>query len=230
MLTAIISDVHSNLPALEAVLETIKKLKCQKIISLGDVVGYHCFHNECIQIFRRENIINLMGNHDMYLSQGTRCARSNSVNKILDFQSKTISSDNLNWLRSSPKVLYTSTASFLHGGRHDLVDEYISEPTEDYFAGITTQFFFSGHTHVQTLRQFTSLTYCNPGSVGQPRDGDSRASFAVFDGKNIELHKTYYDIDLVAQKMKDLNFTSYFYQGLYQGYGLRPSNTPNKPE
>ena len=79
---AIISDAHGNYPALKAVLSEIDKLNCGRIISLGDVSGYYCMVNECIDEFRRRNIVNLMGNHDYYVLGRVDCPRSYTVNKI----------------------------------------------------------------------------------------------------------------------------------------------------
>ena len=70
---AIISDVHGNYPALQAVLKDIDSRNCKTIISLGDVTGYYCMINECIEEFRCRKIVNLMGNHDSYLLGKEQC-------------------------------------------------------------------------------------------------------------------------------------------------------------
>lgn len=214
---AIISDVHGNYPALKKVLESIDKLGCEQIICLGDVAGYYCMINECIEELRSRNVINLLGNHDQYLIQGTGCPRSNSANRCIEFQSAIIKGENKKWLENSGEYLTLDDINFVHGGWKDPIDEYLYSISLSYFSEIKGKFFFSGHTHVQTLVDFNEKVYCNPGSVGQPRDGDSRASYAILDGENIFLKRVEYDIDIIANEMNNNGFESYFYENLYQG-------------
>ena len=112
---AVISDIHGNYEALEAVLKEIDKLKVSKIYCLGDVVGYYSQVNECCDILRERGIECLMGNHDWYMSSGSFCPRSQSVNDCLAYQRKIISTTNFfNSVRSffiSNKNLYISSRS-----------------------------------------------------------------------------------------------------------------------
>src|SRR5438067_8393922 len=98
---ALISDVHGNYPALHAVLEAIDGLDCERIISLGDVAGYYCFLNECIETLRERGIVNLLGNHDQYLLEGTGCPRSDSANRCLAAQMEAVKPGNQEWLARS---------------------------------------------------------------------------------------------------------------------------------
>ena len=214
---AIISDIHGNYPALKKVLESIDEIGCDKIVCLGDIAGYYCMINECIEELRSRKIINLLGNHDQYLLQGTGCPRSNSANYCLKFQSSVIKTDNKKWLNDAKKYLTIGEINFVHGGWKDPIDEYLYNISSDYFSTIEGKFFFSGHTHVQTIADFNDKVYCNPGSVGQPRDGDPRASFAIFDNDQITLKRVEYDIDRIASEMKKNGFESYYYDNLYQG-------------
>ncbi|MEQ6854597.1 metallophosphoesterase family protein [Lysinibacillus capsici] len=214
---AIISDVHGNYPALKRVLENIDEVGCEQIICLGDVAGYYCMINECIEELRGRNVINLLGNHDQYLIQGTGCPRSNSANRCIEFQSAILKEENREWLENSREYLTMGDINFIHGGWKDPIDEYLYSISLSYFSEIAGKFFFSGHTHVQTLVDFNEKVYCNPGSVGQPRDGDARASYAILDGENILLKRVKYDIDSIAKKMKNNGFESFFYENLYQG-------------
>ncbi|MDD4357107.1 MAG: metallophosphoesterase family protein [Smithellaceae bacterium] len=214
---AVISDIHGNFPALQAVLHEIEKSGCNQIISLGDVAGYYCQINECIEILRQKNIPNILGNHDYYLANNQPCPRSNAANVLLRYQREHITSGHLEWLRNSaPKMEFCGT-SFVHGGWKDPLDEYLTEVSEEYFRNEHAKHFFSGHTHIQSLSQVGSICHCNPGSVGQPRDNDPKAAFAFFDGKNIYLRRVDYDIDRMAAAMKDCGFDRYFYEGLYTG-------------
>jgi predicted phosphodiesterase len=108
-------------------------------------------------------------------------------------------------------------AQVVHGGWSDPIDEYIREPDEAYFARLPGSIFVSGHTHVQSLHRFGEKTYCNPGSVGQPRDGDPRAAFATFGGNGFELHRVEYNMQKVFELMEAAGFNDYYYGGLKTG-------------
>lgn len=214
---AIISDIHGNYPALMSVLGKIDELACDKIYSLGDVAGYYCMINECIDELRSRNIDNIMGNHDEYLVTNTRCPRSKSANECLALQRTLISDSNMEWLAHSPATLRHGDISMVHGGWNDFTDEYLYEVSEAYLAPLDGSIFLSGHTHIQTLKAFSKKTYCNPGSVGQPRDGDPRAAFAVIEDGEIETLRVPYDIDVIADAMKKNGFSDYYVDNLYRG-------------
>lgn len=217
MITAIISDVHGNYPALEAVLNEIDRIGCDQIISLGDVVGYYCMINECISVFRKRNIINLMGNHDSYLLGLRQCQRSYTVNKCIEYQKSIITRENYDYLSNSPVTLDTDSLSARHGGWTDPIDEYISTFDFSSFRGEKRKFFCSGHTHIQILQKNEDLAYVNPGSVGQPRDNNSLAAFSIIDDNDIQIYRVKYDIDLIARKMKEAGFEERIYSCLYTG-------------
>ena len=213
---AIISDIHGNLPALRAVIACAEKKGCTRIISLGDVTGYYAQPGECIDILRNYNAINLLGNHDEYLITGQSCPRSKTVSDLIHYQHSVILPDQLEWLASAPTSRSEDDKFFVHGGWNNPVDEYlytISESTLPADRGL----YFSGHTHVQVLVHFSEKTYCNPGAVGQPRDGDPRAAFAVLNGNEITLHRVEYDIDETAFAMKKAGFPQRLYMNLYSG-------------
>lgn len=214
---AIISDVHGNYPALISVLNEIDAAGCSRIISLGDVAGYYCMINQCADVMRYRNVIHLMGNHDEHLVSRTRFTRSNSANRCLEYQDQVITGENRKWLASSPKKLDFDGLSLVHGGWNDPLDEYLYDVTEEYFARLQGHFFMSGHTHIPMKINFAEKSYCNPGSVGQPRDGDPRAAFAIFDGGGFILKRVEYDVSSIAGEMERTGFESYFYQNLYSG-------------
>lgn len=213
----IISDVHGNFSALQAVIQEIDGEGCDQIISLGDVCGYYCEINECIELLRERGVINIVGNHDHYMLTGDNCPRSRSVNELLLYQRNVILPENIEWLSLSLHRHETEDASYVHGGWADILDEYVVNPKEEYFSRMPFSYYFSGHTHIQILRQFGERFYCNPGSVGQPRDRDPRAAFALFDGTTISLRRVSYDVDATAAAMKKCGFDSYYYVGLYTG-------------
>ena len=105
----------------------------------------------------------------------------------------------------------------VHGGWKDSLDEYIEDVDSDYFKGIEGQIFLSGHTHIQKIQSLDGKTYCNPGSVGQPRDGDRRAAYCVLDKDEVKILRVEYDIEMIANKMKYYGFNDYYYRNLWSG-------------
>ena len=220
ILIAILSDIHGNLPALEAVLEDMHDFDIERIISLGDVSGYYPFINEVIELLRKHHSSNLIGNHDRYVIDNTECPRSRSANIALTYQKSVITKENRAWLSKSVPSLTLNNASFVHGGWDDPEDEYLYKVSQTYFQRFPQTYFFCGHTHVQTHIKFSNKQhFINPGSVGQPRDGINTAAYAIFDDKKgaVILRRVAYDIDKVAQKMQELGFEEKFYTNLYDG-------------
>ncbi len=215
-MTGIISDIHGNHEALSAVLEELDRMGVDRVICLGDVGGYYCQVNECCETLRKRGIFTLMGNHDWYLATGGSCPRSGSANRCLDYQRKVIRGDNLKWMASlSPRALIDGL-SVVHGGWSDPLDEYVV-PSNGYFAGMTGRQFASGHTHVPCIWTGGEKAYCNPGSVGQPRDGDPRASFAAWDGRDFRLFRVAYDVESLQMEMRKSGFAPYYYENLSAG-------------
>ncbi len=215
---AVISDIHGNLPALQAVLEKIDSLNCQRIISLGDITGYYAQPSECLKLLMDRDAIQLLGNHDQYLVEGTGCPRSKTVTDLLIHQSRVVTSEQVEYLSGLSSRYDEGNASFVHGGWDDPADQYIYKVEQQLFPD-GYEFFFSGHTHVQCQFQLAdNKVYCNPGSVGQPRDGDPRAAFAVFKGDSIELYRVEYDIDRAVKAMQDAGYNQErLWEGLYKG-------------
>jgi putative phosphoesterase len=216
MKTAFISDIHGNYEALKAVLEEIDQLGIEHMVCAGDIVGYYSQVNECCDELRLRKILSVMGNHDWYMAGGGWCIRSKSVNDCLVYQRRVISARNLAWLKALPLQLQVGEVRMVHGGWSEPIDEYL-EPTEEYFDRLEGRYFLTGHTHQQVVKHYGAKIYCNPGSVGQPRDGDPRAAFAVFDGKDFELHRVKYDMQKVFDRMDAAGFNDYYYGGLKSG-------------
>lgn len=213
---AFISDIHGNFAALTAVLAEIDAMGIEQIFCAGDVAGYYSEVNECCDSLRARGIPTVLGNHDWYLGGDGHCQRSKSANDCLDYQRKVVTDENRAWLRSLPVAIEDELFRIVHGGWEDPIDEYL-EPSAEYFDQLEGANFVSGHTHVQLSGKFGQRSYCNPGSVGQPRDGDPRAAFAEFLDGEFKLHRVAYDIDSVARKMEAAGFEEYYFGGLYSG-------------
>jgi len=213
---AIISDIHGNYVALEEVLKTIDKMDISEIYCLGDIVGYYPQVNECCDELRKRKVKCIMGNHDWYMVAKSFCPRSKSVNDCLAYQRKIITNENLNWIETFPSHRFEKNISMVHGGWTNPIDEYL-DPNEEYFNKLDGKYFISGHSHIQSLNIFENKIYCNPGSVGQPRDENPAAAFATFNGENFELQRVAYNVDKIGELMELAGFNGYYYGCLKTG-------------
>lgn len=213
---AILSDIHGNYVALERALQAIDKMNIKDIYCLGDIVGYYPQVNEVCDELRKRNAKCIIGNHDWYMLADSFCDRSQTVNDTLAYQKKIITKENLEWLKSLPVHREYKGLSMVHGGWTNPLDEYL-EPSQAYFDKVGGTYFASGHKHVQRLEDYGDKVYCNPGSIGQPRDGDNRAAFATWDGSTFELHRVSYDYEKVGELMEKAGFSGYYYQRLALG-------------
>lgn len=215
---AVISDVHGNYPALKSVIQDIHKYGCERIISLGDIVGYYCMVNECIDLCRKENVVNILGNHDYYLISGDGCPRSYSVNICIRYQTSVITKQNIEWLKNSVDLIENEFFSMRHGGWKNPLDEYINEFSFEMVKGYSQSVFASGHTHKQVIKKNKKKTYFNPGSVGQPRDYDSRAAYAIInDNSEVILKRIKYPINETIEIMRERGFQDRISECLLRG-------------
>ncbi len=219
----ILSDVHGNYAALSAVVDELDDAGIETIVCLGDTAGYYNQINECCEVLRSRGASSLLGNHDHYLIWNKACPRSVSATRCIRYQSSIIEPDHLDWLKSLPSKAVICGLDLVHGGWNDPLDEYMT-PSEDYFEHLQGSAFASGHTHCPTEWSGKAKKYCNPGSVGQPRDGDPRASFATWNGSSFVLHRVEYDIEAAQWSMTGAGFDSYFSKSL--SYGLPIGSHP----
>jgi putative phosphoesterase len=214
---ALISDIHGNYIALQAVLAEIDKLGVDAIYCLGDSVGYYPQVNEVLDELRARDVKSLIGNHDWYLLADSFCERSQTVNDTINYQKKIVHRENLEWLKGLPVHLEYKGLKMVHGGWTNPLDEYLWEVDKSYFDKIGGKFFTSGHTHLPRVEDYGDKVYCNPGSVGQPRDGDNRASFATWDGNEFKQYRVGYDYEKVGELMEAAGFDGYYYERLSVG-------------
>lgn len=230
MKIALIADIHGNLPALRAVLDDIDRSAARQIVFLGDVAGYYPQLDECVDLLRARAITGVRGNHDTYILENIPCPRSDSANRCLDHQRARLRPETLQWLGTLALSATVAGVSMVHAGWHDPLDEYLI-PTDDYFRALPGRAFASAHTHVQYVWQGASTVYCNPGSVGQPRDGNPDAAYALWDGEAFHLRRVPYPIDQTETAMKQAGFSDYFYRNLRAGsrIGGRIDTQPIEP-
>jgi predicted phosphodiesterase len=226
----ILSDIHANLTALNAALDAANG-HWEKAICLGDIVGYGPDPNEVVDRVRELNALTIRGNHDKAGSGIANADDFNPVARSVALWTRSqLRPGNREYLEKLPTGPVTINGfSLVHGAFRD-EDEYVFAPAQalDSLLDAPSPVTFFGHTHLQggfTLSEekvgvlhfkppgengFASLkiepdvTYLlNPGSIGQPRDGDTRAAFAISDleNKQVEFWRVPYDIEAVQKRM-----------------------------
>lgn len=223
---AIISDIHGNLPALEAVLADIKSRGIKNIICLGDLAGYYCGFNEVIDILRLNNIPTVMGNHDYALSFNFGVIeRSKTCTHILKWQLNRCTPENFEYLRGLPlsidHVFGNRQVKIVHGGLKDNLDEYLFDVDDEYFrsCNFNQDILITGHTHLLSYKSFYSgKIWLNPGSVGQPRDFNNSAAYLII-GEDFlpSFVRVPYDFYKVIHSMQENGFAPYISEGLRTG-------------
>jgi diadenosine tetraphosphatase ApaH/serine/threonine PP2A family protein phosphatase len=233
MRIAIISDIHSNLPAFESVLARIDSLNVDKIHCLGDLVGYGPFPNETIALARNRCELSVKGNHDSGVLGETPIDQFNPYGQAgIRWTVDNITDDNLTFLRSLPLVASEPGITFVHASPGNPSQwTYVLTMREalESFRAFDTQYCFIGHTHLPLVigedRSINRHTLggkrylINVGSVGQPRDGISDAAFGIFDTEADEysLHRVPYDVRKTIQAIKNAGLPSFLGKRLLKG-------------
>jgi predicted phosphodiesterase len=229
MRIALISDIHSNLEALEAVIKSLPQH--DEIICLGDVVGYGPNPNEVIENLQRLNpTITLMGNHDNAVVTGNVQGFTPNAAKAIEWTMREISragSKFLTGLKPSARLDRAGIRlAFFHASPRDPLSEYIfpgiSETAGRGFLQMANaQVLLLGHTHMPMFYRFDGQVLANPGSVGQPRDGDPRASFALLtvsrDEVNFEVRRVQYNVRPVSERILRSGLPAFLAERLYIG-------------
>ena len=208
MLAGLIADVHSNAVALRAVLSVLDAMGAEKILHAGDIVGYNPYPDETIELFKKKKIISILGNHDRALITGDTSDFNPYAAAALKWTGRVISPGNIDYIRGLKNVeriiLQGKRIALVHGSPRD-VDEYIypDDAEPGFLSAVNCHVLVLGHTHVQFKKEYPEGIIINPGSVGQPRDGDPRAAFSVFDTETgkVKLERTSYDIEKVIEDM-----------------------------
>ncbi|HVL86710.1 MAG TPA: metallophosphoesterase family protein [Candidatus Thermoplasmatota archaeon] len=209
MRVALLSDIHSNLAALQAVLAAIDRdrLRPDVVLSLGDTVGYNAQPNECLALLFSRGVRCILGNHDWAATGGTPKGFNQSAVAGVDHTRKLLTPENRKRIAEFPATLRFQVGlgelAVYHGSPRDPLMEYVfPDAGIDEFSALAKSageptFVALGHTHIPMRRKADDTWFLNPGSVGQPRDGDPRASFGLLDGETAEftIVRVPYDVD-----------------------------------
>lgn len=244
---AIISDIHSNIEALDAVIEDAHAQGVTDFVCLGDVVGYNAAPRECIQRIRELGCKVVKGNHDHYCSDPSVDLDDFQPNaaSVIEWTRRNISEEDTRWLYNLPLSAvimgFTIVHSTLDSPSHFRY-AFDKQDAEDSFNYQRTRVCFHGHTHVPCIfRRTTSGAshgilklgaanglleqgnyFINVGSVGQPRDGIPKACYLIFTAEgmtklSIEFRRVDYDVDAAVQRIKDAGLPERLINRLYTG-------------
>ncbi len=232
MRTAILSDIHSNLPALSKALSLLERSGVEQLYCLGDIVGYGAQPNECIALLREQNCQSVLGNHDLAALDPRHAQYFTKHGRIAAEWTNTIlTQDSKDYLAGLPYVIETDTCTFAHASPAAPDEwEYVQSlpVAQRQFEAFKNRICFIGHTHIplicgENLRTFVFkndmrfLIYV--GSVGQPRDHNPQLSFGIFDTeawtyKNIRAD---YDIQAAAQSILNRGLPTTLAKRLFEG-------------
>lgn len=244
MKIAIISDIHGNYEALLSVNEDIQKAEVDKIICLGDFIGYGPQPEEVAQFLIQNDIPCVLGNHEnTIINPDTLINFSTDAMLSIEITRNLISDKTIQYISNLPTNLVIDDMLFVHGAPPDSIKEYIIRLSNDelieIFDNLEQQFAFIGHTHDplccfydgntidfkmirQGINQMDSKVkkIINVGSVGQPRDGNSDAKYVIFDNTEftVDLRFVKYDIDRTAELLVKKNFPQNNADRLYQNW------------
>jgi len=217
MQVGVISDIHGNLVALEAVLADMPDVDA--LVCAGDVVGYNPWHADCVETVRNREIPTVMGNHDRAVAGETSFGFNSMAGAGVRHARETLSDGQIEWLAGLPeqRLACDDRVKLVHGHPDD-PDRY-TYPME--FAPNMLEeedVLVMGHTHYQHHEVYDEGVVMNPGSVGQPRDGDPRAAYAVLDldALSVSDRRVSYDVERVVEAVREA--------GLPQEIGTRLRN------
>lgn len=230
---AILADIHSNLAAFEAVLNDAEgRGGFDKIWCLGDVVGYGPDPHDCIERLRQFESVCIAGNHDWAAIGKMDTSEFNPVAAAAaHWTAEQLTAEDKDYLQKLPLTLHENGFTLAHGSPREPIWEYLlsTEAAQDNFTYFETAYCLVGHSHVPLIfelvadkavyRKFKEgaalklkdkRMIINPGGVGQPRDGDPRASYAIYDSEAQAVHhyRVEYNIPATQKKMAERGLPS----------------------
>lgn len=203
----LIADIHSNWPALQAIDETF-----DACLFLGDLVDYGTDPVPCIEWVKENALAGIRGNHDHAVAQRIPVRKNTGLSRLAGatrpMHWDLLGSAHLKFLARLPvtrRLEFDEKIFFLvHATPRDPFDEYLKEDREGWTArleSIDADYVCVGHSHIPFCLDLGRTKVINPGSVGQPRDGDWRAAYCVIEDGNVDFRRVEYDIDATIRHM-----------------------------
>jgi len=228
---AIIADIHSNLAAFTAVLVDIERRgEAEEVWCLGDIVGYGPDPHQCIELLRQTNHVCVAGNHDWAAIGKIDTSEFNpDAAAACRWTAQQLTPEDIQYLKQLPLVIQKDDFTLVHGSPRDPIWEYLLSISiaRENFAYFKSRFCLVGHSHVPLVFKYSGTGACsfnqfstsiglalaknrliiNPGAVGQPRDGNPRASYAIYDSETrlVRLYRVPYDISITQARMVKCN-------------------------
>jgi predicted phosphodiesterase len=233
---AVISDIHGNLEALKAVVSHLEGKKVDKVVCLGDLVGYGPDPDEVVQLVKELGYDSVLGNHEVSLREKRERHRLNFMARENNVATENLlSSMSTNYCKKLARFIQLGDAFFVHGFPPDSVHKYSHKQSDETlletFSSPLINYYFVGHTHELDMVSLkdeqlhrTRLTegvyvlsvtgkyMINVGSVGQPRDGNNTAKYVVWDmeKRSLEVNYVPYDFERTIEKIKERGFPESF--------------------
>jgi protein phosphatase len=216
----ILTDIHANIDALDALDEPYDRL-----LVLGDLVDYGAAPGQAVQWVRERAMVAVSGNHDYAMATGADC-RSSPISYALSVATREhfrplLSADEIDYLRELPAqfTLPAEGAQFhlVHATPRDPLYEYLSGDADEAVWRMAVgelaereEWLFVGHTHRPFVRRVSRLTIVNPGSLGMPVDGDPRACYATWEDGEVKLKRVSYDIERAVRRLGESGLSDEF--------------------
>jgi diadenosine tetraphosphatase ApaH/serine/threonine PP2A family protein phosphatase len=243
MRCAIIADIHANLTAFTMVLaDAERRGGVDEVWCLGDVVGYGPDPHECIALLRQTKHICVAGNHDWAATGKLDISAFNTdATTACKWTTQQLSTEDIEYLGSLPLVIQKGDFTLVHGSPRAPILEYIPSTgvARENFDCFKSPFCLVGHSHIPLAFRYSESGDCssipflpdtgltlgkdrliiNPGGVGQPRDGNPRASYAIYDSEagTINLHRIPYDISVTQSRMVEYGLPARLVERLSYG-------------
>ncbi|WP_455539211.1 metallophosphoesterase family protein [Terrisporobacter sp.] len=229
MKVGVISDIHSNLYALNAVLADLKNRNADLIVCIGDLVGYATRPNEVIEILRREKILTIMGNYDEAIGNfkiicGCDYKDPKDAEKAamsMHFTGQETTTKNKEYLRNLPKeatiTFNNKTIRFVHGSTR-IINEYLKEDSKEakeVMSELVEDILVCGHTHIPYAKYYGEKLLVNAGSVGKPKTNRPDANYVIINIQNedeiskktssveVEIIEVPYDFEKTAREIEE---------------------------
>ncbi|AEB76429.1 metallophosphoesterase family protein [Clostridium botulinum] len=219
MRIAIFSDIHGNLEALKSVLEDIESKNVDRVVCLGDLVGYGPFPNEVIDVVRSEDILTIAGNYDKaVVANDIKYIQDNPLNRefALPWSVKEVTEANKKYLKRLPEDIIVveqgKVLKFVHGSNR-AINEYLlenSDAAKEAMDELKEDVLVCAHTHIPYEKKYGNKVLINDGSVGKPKTDSPNSNYIILTIKEDEVKsetiEVKYDYEKTIKAMEEKNF------------------------